>query len=243
MAPGSRPPHRLAPLGGAGRPAGREQGRGKITSHAKELLLAKYGDLTAARPGSALVAPQIRDAAELLGERGEQLAASPAHRGSQDDAPYVTRREFEDRMSQMEQRIALLASALRQQDELSARMSAALDEVLAKTAALPLPRAAPAGLMGIAHDGSAAVDAGGMVVPDPTLGGGGGGVAGAVGGGGGGVPGGGLSFGGHGVPLGGGLVPGGHMGMGGVVDPHGHDECAAEGPIEPLACGGLGAPP
>ena len=106
---------------------------------------------------------------------------------------------MEDRLSQMDQRIAALAAALRQQDDLSQRMQAALDEVMAKTAALPMPRSAPGPTCSmLAHDASPAVDAGAMVVPDPTLGGGGvgGGGMGGVGGG----------FGGHGVMLqGGGL--------------------------------------
>ena len=149
-------PHRLEPLNGAS--------HGRVPDRHKEMLFAKYGDLTS----TGLVAPQIRDAAGLLGRQSELTAAAAAARGngggSQDDAPYVTRREFEDRLAQMEQRIALLASALRQQDDLTTRMSAALEEVLAKTAALPLPRPAATSLMAIAHDGTSPVDAGGMVV-------------------------------------------------------------------------------
>ena len=106
-------PHRLEPLNGAS--------HGRVPDRHKEMLFAKYGDLTS----TGLVAPQIRDAAGLLGRQSELTAAAAAARGngggSQDDAPYVTRREFEDRLAQMEQRIALLASALRQQDDLTTR--------------------------------------------------------------------------------------------------------------------------
>ena len=70
----------------------------------------------------------------------------------------------------------ILTNALRHQEEQNQRMSAALEELMAKTAALPLPRAAAsgglAGILGLTHDGGGgAVDAGSMVVPDPTMGG------------------------------------------------------------------------
>ena len=59
---------------------------------------------------------------------------------------YVTRREMEDRLAQMDMRISLLANALRQQDELTHRMQATLEDVVARTAALPQPRPARSAL-------------------------------------------------------------------------------------------------
>ena len=138
-----------------------------------------------------------------------------SRRATDDQGEYVTRREFEERLTQMDMRISMLANALAQQDELTQRMQAALDEVLAKTAALPPPRPARSALSGLINDG-AMLDAGGNAFPDPTGGGGGGS-------GGGGGPGGGGGGGGVGfapgpiglVGLGGG---GGHGGMFGLGD-------------------------
>ena len=144
----------------------------------KQLLLRKYGDLTR----TSIVPPHITNLS-LSGLRtlahapnGSRTDASKP-RASDDAGVYVLRREYDDRLAQMDMRISMLANALRTQDELCQRMQQSLDEVLAKTAALPQPRPARSALSGL-MDGGGILDAGGMVVPDPTggmLGGGGGG--------------------------------------------------------------------
>ena len=176
-----------------------DRSRRRLPPDAIQGLYAKYGNLT-----TGLAAPRVRHAAQVVGDHGarELLAGQHGVGHSRDDSEFVTRREMEDRLSQMDQRIAALAAALRQQDDLSQRMQAALDEVMAKTAALPMPRSAPGPTCSmLAHDASPAVDAGAMVVPDPTLGGGG---VGGGGTGGGGVGGGGVGGGGVGGDVGGG---------------------------------------
>ena len=139
-----------------------------ITNTNRSALYAKYGDLT----GAGLVAPRVRNAAAVVGETSDRRLA--AVQPARDDSEYVTRREMEDRLSQLEQRITLLANAMRQQDEVMVKTLRQLDEVVAKTAALPLPRAgAPGSLPGIiGMENASVVDAGAMAVPDPTLGGG-----------------------------------------------------------------------
>lgn len=168
-----------------------------IADDQKQQLLAKYGDLT--RPS---VLPSYISNVPL-GARVSALPPPLAHgralgRARDDSGEYVLRSEMEERLAQMDMRISMLANALRQQDELSQRMQQALDEVLAKTAALPQPRPARSALSGILMGGGGGMlDAGGMVVPDPT----GGGMAGGGGhvfpfgdGGGGAAP---LGLGGH----------------------------------------------
>ncbi len=160
MLPQHRRPHRLPALEGEGN---------YLSEDDKTVLFAKYGDL------SAQVAPRVRSVAAIHEAVAAKRLLPQASTGRHcDRCEHCERNEL--RVSQLEQRITLLANALRQQDELTQRMSAALEEVMAKTSALPLPRTGAAnglpGMLALAHDGGGgAVDAGGMVVPDPTLGG------------------------------------------------------------------------
>ena len=137
----------------------------RVDSAQRDELYAKYGDLTSASRVSvnvANVARSIPMLPSLGGAPGGSSSSSgtmqpsfSVRRRAQDDmGEYVTRREFEERLAQMDMRISLLASALAQQDELSQRMQAALDEVLAKTAALPPPRPARSALSGLINDGA-----------------------------------------------------------------------------------------
>ena len=189
-----------------------------IPDEQKRLLLEKYGDLT--RP--SLVPRHISNVALARAPLGGgpvgslERTAALAPRARDDLGEYVLRREMEERLAQMDMRISMLANALRQQDELSQRMQQSLDEVIAKTAALPQPRPARSALSGILMDGGGLLDAGGMVGPDPTGGG--------LGGGGG--NGGGNAFPFNGAPLGLGLGagPGPHGHHHGLHDEHGEDE-------------------
>ena len=202
-----------------------------VAADQREQLYAKYGDLTR----SGIVARHVADVANahrLLPVLGGCLDGSLPARCARDDmSEYVTRREMEERLSQMDMRISLLATALAQQDELSQRMQTALDEVLAKTAALPPPRPARSALSGLIVDGvDGMLDAGGNAFPDPS-GGGGGGPGGNDGGGGGLFPFGGgapgpiglVGLGGGGGGMHGGHHPD-HHGMMGMDDQMGEDE-------------------
>ena len=178
-----------------------------VAEDQKQQLLAKYGDLT--RPSvlpSYMLNVPLAARVPAPAPPAPVLGRTPG-RARDDSGEYVLRREMEERLSQMDMRISMLANALRQQDELSQRMQQALDEVLAKTAALPQPRPARSALSGILMGGGGGMlDAGGMVVPDPT---------------GGGMAGGGPGGGGHVFPFGdggGGAAP---LGLGGHHHLHG----------------------
>ena len=95
-----------------------------VSEQQRSVLYAKYGDLTR----NACVAPTIVGAARARQQGAVRvvLPALPAGAGgisggrapmmrARDDglSEYVTRREMEDRLAQMDMRISLLANALR----------------------------------------------------------------------------------------------------------------------------------
>ena len=154
MQPPQRRPHRLPALG---------DGAAYTTDEQKRKLYAKYGDLTTRVPA------RVREAAVIY-QHGH-VDASIFMPTARDDTEYVTRREMDVRISQLEQRIGLLANALRQQDEISQRMSSALDDVMAKMATLQL-HASPSGSPGVlrnVHSPSAAIDASPVAVAGSAI--------------------------------------------------------------------------
>ena len=156
-----RRPHQL--------PALQEGTSSYLSPEAKVQLLNKYGNLSAP--------PHIRSVAALYESSAAARLAPPAsHPGRNCERCEERCKQLDMRVAQLEHRTMILTNALRHQEEQNQRMSAALEELMAKTAALPLPRAAAsgglAGILGLTHDGGGgAVDAGSMVVPDPTMGG------------------------------------------------------------------------
>ena len=156
-----RRPHQL--------PALQEGTSSYLSPEAKVQLLNKYGNLSAP--------PHIRSVAALYESSAAARLAPPAsHPGRSCERCEERCKQLDMRVAQLEHRTMILTNALRHQEEQNQRMSAALEELMAKTAALPLPRAAAsgglAGILGLTHDGGGgAVDAGSMVVPDPTMGG------------------------------------------------------------------------
>ena len=91
----------------------------------KALLLAKYGDLTR----GAHVSAEITQQARLM-----QAGVAASMRRPAELEVYVTRRELEERLAQMEHRLQLLTNGARQQDSAMRRMEAALRDLETRAA-------------------------------------------------------------------------------------------------------------
>ena len=158
-----------------------------VTDEVKHELLKKYGNL-----GKSRVAPHVNTHSALIGLGA--LAQDPADeaRRRQLYAEMVPRKEYEERVAALEQRVSLLAMSLRARDEAHSRLEATMNELLSKVAHSNTGMGHPRG-----YDGAD-------------------GLHGIMGGG---VPHGGVGHGGHGADVGGGheIDPtGGGHGLGGA---------------------------
>ena len=97
-------------------------------------LFAKYGDLT----GGGLVAPTIAQAGELMMRVAtSQSAAAMAASGRDSLTEYVTKREHELQMAQMDERMRQLGEELRRREQAHDELARLVQQLLARGGASP----------------------------------------------------------------------------------------------------------